>query len=127
MLATVASTQGPTTDILFVFACSHQNIYLSIPFEIKNKDWAKLARVSKNTHRCEAILSCFYVFAYLNIYQNINSFVAFESREKKTELNELQCSKTPSQMSSFAHKHVSVYLHAQTNKNTLLDWSYTKS
>ena len=57
MLATVASTQGPTTDILFVFACSHQNIYMSIPFEIKNKDCAKLARVSKNTHRCEAILS----------------------------------------------------------------------
>ena len=36
------------------------------------------------------------------------------------ELNELKYSNTPSQMSRFAHKHVFLYLHAQTNLNTLL-------
>ena len=36
------------------------------------------------------------------------------------ELNELNCSKTPSQMSSYAHKRVFLYLHAQTSINTLL-------
>ena len=53
-----------------------------------------------------------------------------KSEKKKTELNELsklECSKTPSQMSSYAHKHVSLYLHAKTNINILLYWSYTKS
>ena len=48
----------------------------------------------------------------------------------KTELNELselKCLKTPSQMSSYANKHVFLYLHAHTNINTLLYWSFTKS
>ena len=38
-----------------------------------------------------------------------------KSEKKKTELNELEYSKTPSQMSSYAYKHVFLYLHAQTN------------
>ena len=43
-------------------------------------------------------------------------------KERKTELNELselECSKSPSQMSSFAHKDVFLYLHAQTNINAI--------
>ena len=43
--------------------------------------------------------------------------------KKKTELNEqnkLECSKTPLQMSSYAQKHVFLYLNAQTNIKTLL-------
>ena len=39
-------------------------------------------------------------------------------RLKLSELNELKCSKSPSHMSSYAHKHVLLYLHAQTNINT---------
>ena len=63
-----------------VFACSHQNIYLSIPFKIR----------------------------------------------KKRQLIELECSKTPSQMSSYAHNHV-FFVFACLNKHTLLYWSYIKS
>ena len=40
---------------------------------------------------------------------HIYSFIAFEIRNKTelNELNKLECSKTPLQMSSYAHKHVS--------------------
>ena len=64
--------------------------------------------------------------ACLNMYQNIYSLFASKIRKinELNELNELKCSKTLSQMSSYAHKHVFFYLHAQTNLNTLLHWSY---
>ena len=54
--------------------------------------------------------------------QNNNSFIAFEIIKKieQNELNELKCSKTPSQMSSYAQEYVFLYLHAQTNLNTFL-------
>ena len=45
------------------------------------------------------------------------------NQKKKTELNKLdklEYSKTPSQMSSYAHKHVFLHLHAQTDIDTLL-------
>ena len=74
----------------------------------------------ENTFTDEQLRSliCFFVFAFLNMYQNIYSFITFEKKE--TELNELESSKTPSEMTSYAHKHVFLYLHAQTNINTLL-------
>ena len=63
-----------------------------------------------------------FVSAFLNMYQNIYSFITFKIKKETelNELNELESSKTPSQMSSYAHKHVFLYLHAQTNINTLL-------
>ena len=49
--------------------------------------------------------------------------------EKQTELNklnELKCSKTPSQKSSYAAKHVFLYLHAQTFIKTFIYLSHSK-
>ena len=39
---------------------------------------------------------------------------------KLNELNELEYSKAPSTISSYTQEHVFLYLHAQTNSNTLL-------
>ena len=50
--------------------------------------------------------------------------------EKKTELNELselEYWKTPSQMSSYAHWHAFLYLHAQTSIKTFIHFSDLKS
>ena len=49
------------------------------------------------------------------MYQNDYPFILFEIRRKieQNELNELECSKIPTQISSYAHKHVFLYLHAQ--------------
>ena len=71
-----------------------------------------------------------HVFKPNHRLQNIYLFILLKIRKKKTELNELnelEYSKTPSQMTSYAHKHVFLYLHAQTNIDTLLYWSYIKS
>ena len=86
---------------IFVFECSHQNIYLSILLNEQGD----------------------FISACLNMYQNITSFIAIEIEKKKTvlnELNERECSKTPSKMSSYAYKHVFLHMHAQTNINRLL-------
>ena len=94
--------------------------FLFITFKIRKK-WA---RILKNTLTDEQLCSliCFFVFSCSEKYQNIYSFIWFKSEKKieLNELNELKCSKTPSQMSSYVHKHVSLYLHAQANMNTLL-------
>ena len=70
---------------VLLFACSdmYQNIYLFIPFKIRKKDWAKWARILKNTLTDEQLcsLTCFIVFACLNIYKNIYSFITFEIRK----------------------------------------------
>ena len=50
--------------------------------------------------------------------------------EKKTELNELnelEYLKTPSQMSSYAHWHAFLYLHAQTCIKTFIHLSHLES
>ena len=77
----------------------------------------------KNTLTDEQLysLTCFSISACLNMYQNIYELIAFEIRNKRqlNELNKLEYSKTPSQMSIYAHKHVFLYLHAQTNMDTL--------
>ena len=86
--------------------------------------------LQKRPHRWAALLTdMFFLFACLNKQENIYSFIVFEIRKNRqmSELNELKCSKTPSQMSSCAHKHVFfLYLHAQVNINTLLYCSYKK-
>ena len=54
----------------------------------------------------------------------------FSSGTKKSELNELselEYSKTPSQMSSYAHWHAFLYLHAQTRIKTSIHSSDLKS
>ena len=68
----------------FVFACSNQIICLFTPFKIRKQDRAKWARILINTLKDEQIcsLTWFLVFAFLNIYQNIYSFIAFEIRKK---------------------------------------------
>ena len=112
----------------------HVSKHLFIPFKIKKKDWAKWAkwaRILKNTLTDEQLcsLTCFLVFACSDKYQNIYSFFRFKIRKKieLNELNELEYSKAPSTMSSYTQEHVFLYLHAQTNINTLLYWSYLKS
>jgi len=64
------------------------------------------------------------LLAKIYIKISIHLFL-FEIKKKKkiefNDLNEIECSKTPSQMSSYVHKHVFLYLHAQTNINPLLD------
>ena len=112
----------------------HVSKHLFIPFKIKKKDWAKWAkwaRILKNTLTDEQLcsLTCFLVFACSDKYQNIYLFFRFKIRLRieLNELNELEYSKAPSTMSSYTQEHVFLYLHAQTNINTLLYWSYTKS
>ena len=92
----------------------------SYPVQYQKKDWVKLAKILKNTFTDEQLcaLTCFWVFSCSNMYQNIYFFIRLRIRKKNIKLNELietKYWKTPSQMSSFAHKHVFLYLHAQTN------------
>ena len=84
----------------------------------------------KNTLTDEQLCSliCFSVSAFLNMYQNINSFIIFIVKKNElNELNELESSKTPSQMSSHAHKQVFLYLYAQTCIKTFIHLSHFKS
>ena len=66
-----------------------------------------------------------HAFLYLHAQTCIKTFIYLsylEWEKKKTEHNELielEYWKTLSQMSSYAHKHVFLFLHAQTNMNTL--------
>ena len=119
---------------VLVFACSdmYKNIHLShLKLEKNYAKWAKWARILKNTLTNEQLCSLtnFFVFACSDKYQNIYSFFRYKIRKKieLNELNELVYSKAPSTMSSYTKEHVFLYLHAQTNINTLLYWSYTKS
>ena len=130
---TLTDEQLCSLTCFLVFACSdkYQNIiYLYQNYLIRQKDRAKWARILKNTLLDEQLCSliCFLVFAYLNIYQNIYSFFRIKIRKKieLNELNELEYSKAPSTMSSYTQEHVFMYLHAQTNINILLYWSYKK-
>ena len=71
-------------------------------------------------------------FLYLQAKISIKTSIHFsdkktEKKIKLNELNELEYLKAPSTMSSFTQEHVSLYLQAQTNINTLFYWSYTKS
>ena len=115
----------------FVIAYLHSNIYLSHLKEKNWAKWAKWARMLKNTLKDEQLssLTCFPVFACSNLYQNIFIHPISNQKEiiKLNELIELENWNTRSQMSSYAHSHVFSYLSAQTNINTLLYWSYTKS
>ena len=63
------------------------------------------------------------VFCPLTVYL---SYLKLKKTELN-ELNELESSKTPSQMSSYAHKHVFLYLHAQTCIKTFIHLSHFKS
>ena len=120
--------------LLFTCSDTYQNIYIShLKFQ-KKKDWAKWAkwaRILKNTLTDEQLcsLTCFLVFACSDKYQNIYFFSRFKIRLRieLNELNELEYSKAPSTMSSYTQEHVFLYFHAQSNINTLLYWSYTKS
>ena len=96
----------------FVSACfnMYQNINSFIAFEIRKKDWAKWAkwaRILKNTlteeHSCS--LTCFFISAGFYIYQILIHLSKFklENKIEQNELSELECSKTPLQMSSYAH------------------------
>ena len=76
-----------------------------------------------------SLLTCSLVFACLNQ----NTYISVLKSEKKSklnernELNELEYSKTPSQMSSSAHWHAFLYLHAQTCIKTFIHLSHFKS
>ena len=61
-----------------------KNIKTFIPFKIRKKDWAKWARILKNTLTDKHLrsLTCFLVFVCSDKYQNIYSFFRFEIRKK---------------------------------------------
>ena len=120
---------------VFVFTCSdkHKNIHLS-HWKLKKK--TELNELSEleycKTHLTDeqlCSLTCFLVFACSDKYQNIYSFFRFKDRLRieLNELNELEYSKALSTTSSYTQEHVFLYLHAQTNINTFLYWSYTIS
>ena len=114
--ATPSNTPLPCS----LFTGSLQNIY-PIKNQKKKDKWAKWAKTLKNTLTDDQLCSliCFFVSAFLHMYHNIYSFITLKKKTELNELNELESSKTPSQMSSYAHKHVLLYLHAQTNINAL--------
>ena len=94
-----------------VFASSHLISILLSQLKSEKKEWAKWAkwaRILKNTHTEEHICSLTCLFLYLLAFKyvsNINLFLKVEIRKKmeQNKLSELECSKTPSQMSSYAH------------------------
>ena len=65
------------------------------------------------------MLSCICLLKHISKYLFIYRIWNQKKKTELNELNELECSKTPSMMSSYAHKHIFFYLHAQTNMNTL--------
>ena len=68
-----------------------------------------------------------FVFPCSDMYQNI--YLSHLKLEKKTALNELkelEYWKTPSQLSSYAHWHASLYLHAQTHIKIFIYLSHSK-
>ena len=73
------------------------------------------------------MLSCICLLKYLSIYLLICHIWNQRKKTELSELNELECSKSPSHMSSYAYKLGFLYLHAQPNLDTLVYWSYTKS
>ena len=123
---TLTDEQLCSLTCFLISAClnMYQNIYSFIAFKIRKKDWAKWAkwaRILIDMFSCNCLLR--HISKYLFIYRIWNQ----KKKTKLNELNELECSKTPSQMSSYAHKHVFLYLHAQTNISTLLYCTYIKS
>ena len=68
------------------------------------------------------------LFLCSEIYQNIHLFhLKLEKKTKLNELSKLEYWKTPSQMSSYAHWHAFLYLHAQTSIKTSIHFSDLKS
>ena len=64
-------------------------------------------------------LAKIYIKIFIHLWKYL--FIAFEKKNNElNELNELECSKTPSKMSRYAHEHVFFYLYAQKNVNSLL-------
>ena len=117
-----------------VFACLNQNINLFILFKIREKaqaKWAKWARILENALTDEQLcsLTCFFICLLKQVWKYLFIYHIWNQKEQTelSELNELKCSKMPSKMSSCAHKHIFLYLHAQVNMNTFLYWSNTKS
>ena len=74
----------------FLYLHAHIKYSFIYPFKNQKKNWvkwAKWAKILKNTlteeHLCSLTsVTCFFVSACLNMYQNINSFIAFEIRKK---------------------------------------------
>ena len=69
---------------------------------------------------------------YLHAQTCIKTFIYLShlKSDKKTELNELsklEYSKTPSQLSSYAHWHAFLYLHTKTCIKTFFHLSHLKS
>ena len=69
-------------------ACLNQNINLFILFKIREKEqakWAKWARMLKNTFTDKQLcsLTCFFLLACLNNYENVYSFFVFEIRKNR--------------------------------------------
>ena len=60
------------------------------------------------------MLSCICMLRASDMHPNIFLLIVIKNQKKKTELNELKYSKAPLQMSSYAHIHVPLDLHAQT-------------
>ena len=88
----------------FLYLHAHINTFLN--FSIKNQKKKELNELRELEYlKKPSQMSSLFVSACWNMYQNVNLFIAFEIG-KKTEQNELYCSKTLLQMSSYALKHV---------------------
>ena len=128
------STKQPAmlTDMLFCI-CMFKSKHLSV---LKSEKKSKLNELNeqkylKHPQRWAALLtdmlSCICLLEHLSIYLLICHIWNQRKKTELSELNELECSKSPSHMSSYAYKLGFLYLHAQPNLDTLVYWSYTKS
>ena len=118
--------------IAFFYLHAHIKIFNNLScWKSEKKDWAKWARILQNTLIDEQLcsqnmLSCICLLKHISEYLFI--YRIWNQKKKRAKWAKwARMLKTPSQMSSYAHEHVFLYLHAQTNINTLLYWSYTKS
>ena len=133
---TCRTTGGKLLPVMAAIALQLSQIELKFEKKkLETKDqakWAEWARKLKNTLTDLHAQTCFKTFISPTFNRHSfhqHSFHQLKIKKKieVNELSELDYSKAPSTMSSYTQEHVFLYLHAQTNINTLFYWSYTKS
>ena len=112
---------------IFLFVRSNQEQLLCWLYWKSEKDRTEPYELdelkrSKSLQTTTDMLSCISMLT-LNIYL----FIPFKRETELNELNELEYSKTPSQMSNSAHWHAFLYLHAKTCIKTFIHLSHFKS
>ena len=121
----------PLELIIFMFIkLLKMRFHPSSPNFVRGVIYVYCMQILKNALTDEQLcsLTCLFICLLKQVWKYSFIYHIWNQKEQTelSELNELKCSKIPSQMSSCAHKHIFLYLHAQVNINTLLYWSYTK-